>query len=69
MPSDPRIPADDDPCQFGKYRDTGTTYKEVPASYFMWVASQEWYNRDSPIGRYIEYNRAVLESEIDDDDC
>lgn len=51
---------------FGKHK--GSAYEDVPAHYLLWLADQDWIGQWPLVLMYINSNRQVLESEIDEPD-
>lgn len=54
---------DTDPMPFGKHK--GTELKKVPADYLLWLRDESGIPLRSPLSRYIEHARIVLEAERD----
>lgn len=58
------IPADSDPFPFGKHK--GVPYEKVPASYLDWLSDQPWLTEWPAVKRYIDYNRDVINQELEE---
>lgn len=49
---------------FGKYK--GQALDDVPASYLLWLADQDWVDKFPDIKNYIERNRQGIEKQVAD---
>lgn len=55
---------DTDQFPFGKHK--GRRMKDVPAKYLDWLSEQDWLSSWPRVRAYIEYNRSVIDKELED---
>lgn len=56
--------SDNDKFPFGKYKEEGKTFAEVPASYLDWIRGQKWINEWPAVRDYIDRTRKAIDSEL-----
>lgn len=56
-----RLPEDGDHFPFGSHR--GTPYKDIRASYFIWLSKQAWIGKWKETKLYIDTHLDILEEE------
>lgn len=63
-PESRQVPADDEPFPFGRHKEQGHTFSQVPARDLDWMAGQPWIGRWPKVVAYIEANRAAIDKDL-----